>query len=91
MSIIVIFLSRSDGSVRLDITAGTLHPKPISIGTILLPDKPIFLRSLSITKATLAIYPVSSSSDRNKNSVTIIGKKLNTLPTPSKTPSIISE
>ena len=34
---------------------GTVHPNPISIGTILLPDKPIFLNSLSIKNATLAI------------------------------------
>ena len=32
--------------------------------------------------ATLAMYPLSSMSDKKKNSVTIIGKKLNTLPTP---------
>ena len=88
---IVIFLSRSDGSVLLAITPGTVHPNPTSIGTMLLPDSPILRRSLSITNATLAIYPLSSSSDRKKNKVTMIGRKLSTLPTPLKIPSITSE
>ena len=52
---IVIFLSRSEGNVRDAIIAGTEHPKPINIGTKLLPDSPIFLNALSITKATRAI------------------------------------
>ena len=61
------------------------------MGTILLPESPIFLKSLSITKATLAIYPLSSRIDKKKNKVTIIGKKLKTVPTPLKIPSIIKE
>lgn len=52
---IVIFLSRSDDNVLVAITAGTVHPNPISIGTKLLPDKPIFLNGLSMTNATRAI------------------------------------
>ena len=52
---IVIFLSRSEESVRVDITAGTLHPNPISMDTKLFPESPIFLRGLSITKAIRAI------------------------------------
>lgn len=87
----VIFLSRSEDNVRDAITPGTVQPNPINIGTILLPDKPIFLRSLSIINATLAIYPLSSSMDRKKNKVTIIGRKLSTLPTPVNIPSIIRE
>ena len=58
---------------------------------MLRPERPIFRSSLSITKATLAIYPLSSSKDRKKNSVTMIGRKLNTLPTPLKIPSITRE
>ena len=77
----VIFLSRSLGRVLVAITAGTVQPKPISIGTILLPESPIFLNSLSIKNATRAIYPESSIRDRKKNNVTITGKKLRTLPT----------
>ena len=68
--------------VRLAIAAGTVQPKPISSGTMLRPDNPSLRRGLSITKATLAIYPVSSRIDRKKKSVTIVGKKLITLPTP---------
>ena len=63
----------------------------MSIGTKLLPERPIFLRSLSIINATLAMYPLSSNIERKKNSTTITGRKLNTLPTPAKIPSIIRE
>ena len=45
----------SDGRVRLAMTPGTVQPKPISIGTMLRPDRPIFRSSLSMTKATRAI------------------------------------
>ena len=86
----VIFLSRSEESVRLAITPGTLQPKPISIGTILLPDNPSLRSSLSMINATLAIYPLSSSIDKKKNNVTITGRKLSTLPTPLNMPSIIN-
>ena len=62
--------------------AGTEQPNPISIGTKLRPDNPVFRSSLSMTNATRAIYPVSSKIDRKKNNVTIVGRKLSTLPTP---------
>ena len=84
----VSFLSLMLGSVLVAITAGTVHPKPIRSGTMLLPESPIFLSSLSMTNATLAIYPLSSITERKKNRVTIIGRKLTTLPTPVITPSI---
>ena len=87
---IVILRSRSLGSVLVDITAGTVQPKPINSGTILRPESPSLRSSLSITKATLAIYPLSSSKERKKNNVTIIGRKLKTLPTPAKMPSRIN-
>ena len=82
MRSIVIRRSLSLGSVRVAMTAGTVQPKPMSIGTMLRPESPILRRSLSMKNATLAMYPLSSMSDKKKNSVTIIGKKLNTLPTP---------
>ena len=88
VSRIVILRSRSLGSVRADITAGTVQPKPISMGTMLRPESPSFLSSWSITNATLAIYPLSSMIDRKKNIVMMMGRKLRTLPTPSKIPSI---
>ena len=34
---------------------GTEQPKPMSMGTMLLPDRPIFRSSLSMTKATRAM------------------------------------
>ena len=55
VSIMVIFLSLSDETVRVAMMAGTEQPKPMSMGTKLRPERPIFRRSLSITKATRAI------------------------------------
>ena len=51
----VIFLSRSEETVRVAMMAGTEQPKPMSIGTKLRPERPSFLKGLSITKATRAI------------------------------------
>ena len=84
----VIFRSRWEDRVLVAMMAGTEQPKPRSMGTKLLPDRPIFRRSLSIRKAILAMYPESSRMDRKKNSTTTRGRKLSTLPTPAKTPSI---
>ena len=47
--------SRSDGSVRVAMTAGTVQPKPMSIGTMDFPERPMRRSSLSITNATRAI------------------------------------
>jgi hypothetical protein len=46
---------------------------------------------LSITNATLAIYPLSSNNDKKKNKITIKGKNESTLPTPANIPSITNE
>ena len=51
----VILLDEPLESVRVAMMAGTLHPKPISIGTKLRPERPILRSSLSMTKATLAM------------------------------------
>ena len=88
VSNIVIRLSLSLGRVLVDITAGTVQPNPISIGTMLRPESPILRKSLSMKKATRAVYPLSSRIDRKKNNVMIIGRNDNTLPIPAKTPSI---
>lgn len=55
VSIIVILRSRSDETVRVAIIAGTEQPKPMSMGTMLRPERPIFRRGLSMTKATRAM------------------------------------
>ena len=81
-------LSLRLGNVLVDMTAGTVQPKPMSIETMLFPESPILRKSLSIKKATLAMYPLSSRIERKKNNVTTIGRKLRTLPTPPKIPSI---
>ena len=51
---IVILRSRLLGKVLVAMTAGTVHPNPISIGTMLRPESPIYRSSLSMKKATLA-------------------------------------
>ena len=51
----VIRRSRSEARVRVDMMAGTEQPKPISSGTMLRPDRPIFRSSWSMTKATRAM------------------------------------
>ena len=51
----VIFRSCSEGRVRVAMMAGTLQPKPMSMGTKLRPDRPKRRRNLSITKATRAM------------------------------------
>ena len=71
-----------EGSVLVDIAAGTEQPNPIRSGTMLRPESPILRRSLSITKATRAMYPLSSSIERKKNMTTIIGTNDTTVPTP---------
>ena len=55
VSRMVIFRSRSEGRVRLAITPGTVQPKPMSIGTMLRPERPMRRSSLSITNATRAM------------------------------------
>ena len=55
VSRMVILRSRSDGSVRLAMTAGTVQPKPTSMGTMLRPDSPMRRSSLSMTNATRAM------------------------------------
>ncbi len=55
VSRMVILRSRSEGRVRLAITPGTVQPKPMSMGTMLRPERPILRSSLSITKATRAM------------------------------------
>src|SRR5574344_2457416 len=51
----VIFLSRLLVSVRVDMIAGTEQPKPMSIGTKLLPLKPILRSMVSMTNAMRAM------------------------------------
>ena len=55
VSRMVILRSRSLGSVRVAMTAGTVQPKPMSIGTMLRPERPILRRSLSMKNATRAM------------------------------------
>ena len=55
VSRMVIFRSRSEDTVRVAMMAGTEQPKPMSMGTMLRPERPIFRRGLSMTKATRAI------------------------------------
>ena len=82
-------LSFLDCIVLIESMAGTEHPNPNKIGTMLFPETPILLSGLSIINAILVMYPLSSNIDKKKYKVTIIGKKLITLPIPFNIPSII--
>ncbi len=83
----VSFLSFSLSKVLADIIAGTVHPNPVIIGRKAFPESPIFLMNLSIKKATLAIYPLSSNIAIHKNKANIIGNKTIIPPTPATIPS----
>ena len=69
--IIVILLSFSSSIVLHDIIAGTPQPVPITIGIKDFPDRPNLLNILSNINATLAMYPLSSSIESNKNKIAI--------------------
>ena len=80
--------SRGFSSVRVAIIAGTLHPKPTIMGTNALPGSPKKRIKRSITKAARAIYPESSSIERNKNKNPTIGMKVATTCIPLPTPCV---
>ena len=83
----VIFLSFSLSNVLVAMIAGEAHPRPITIGINALPDNPTLLIILSIKKAALDIYPLSSNNEIPKNKVNINGKKGNVPAIPPRTPS----
>ena len=88
--ITVILWSRTFSIVRAAITAGTPQPLPTSIGINDLPESPKLLKSLSMMKATLAMYPQSSRKARNKKTSAMMGTKPSTVQTPPITPSLMS-
>ena len=87
----VMSLSLGFLSVLAAIYAGTEHPKPVTSGMKLLPCSPNLWKNPSSKNATLAIYPVVSSSAMPKKSITIFGKNITTAPTPPTIPSATSE
>ena len=68
ITLIVAVLSLSVAKVLVLVIAGIEQPKPIIIGIKALPLTPNLLKILSRIKATLAIYPLSSNIEKNKNS-----------------------
>ncbi len=87
---IVAILSFSSARVLVLIMAGIEHPNPMIIGMKARPVTPNFLNILSRIKATLAIYPLSSRMEKNKNNIKICGKNPKTDKTPDKIPSPIN-
>ena len=69
---------------------GTPHPLPISIGMNDFPERPNFLKILSMINATLAIYPQLSRKAKKINNTSICGTKPSTAPTPATIPSRIN-
>ena len=86
----VIRRSFSFSIVRAPMMAGTVQPKPMSMGIKALPLRPKCRRVRSITKAARAIYPVSSSILKKRNRMAIWGRNTSTPPTPAMTPSVMS-
>ena len=84
----VILRSRSLDTVLVAIIAGTVQPKPISIGTKLRPDRPSRRMGASSAMATRAISPLSSNKPISRNNSRMAGKKLTTAPTPANAPLI---
>ena len=84
----VAVLSLSSARVLVFIIAGTEQPKPIIIGINALPESPNFLNALSSINAIRAIYPESSSMEKNRKSTRIGGRKESTAFNPSITPSL---
>ena len=63
---IVISLLLRLSIVRVAIMAGTLQPKPMSMGMNDFPCRPILCISLSMMNAARAIYPESSIREMNR-------------------------
>ncbi len=80
----VIFRSFSLSRVLDAIRAGTEHPKPMSMGIKERPLNPNWRKIRSMTKATRAMYPLSSRKDRSRNSTSTRGKNPATEPIPSR-------
>ena len=79
ISRMVIRRSFSFSMVRAPIMAGTEQPKPMSMGMNALPDRPKCRRVRSMTKAALAMYPLSSKNARARNRMKILGRKVRIL------------
>ena len=87
---IVILRSRSFSIVLDAMIPGTPHPLPINIGMNDFPERPNFLKILSMINATLAIYPQLSRKAKKINNTSICGTKPSTAPTPATIPSRIN-
>ena len=74
--------------VRHAKTAGTLQPKPMTIGMNDLPCTPMRCITLSMINAARAKYPESSKKEMKRYRIMMLGKKTSTLPTPLITPSV---
>ena len=73
--IIVIRRSFSFSIVRVAMIPGTPQPCEIINGMKDLPERPNFLKILSMINATRAMYPQSSRTERKKNTIAICGAK----------------
>ena len=86
----VILLSLSFSMVLVAMIPGTPHPVPTRIGMKDFPERPKNLNTRSMTKAALAMYPMSSSMQRTRNSTSIWGRNPMTAPTPPMKALLIS-
>ncbi|OPY52342.1 MAG: hypothetical protein A4E48_01162 [Methanosaeta sp. PtaU1.Bin060] len=82
----VIILSFSSSMLRAAMIAGTLQPKPIIRGMNERPCRPRRYMKRSITKAALAIYPLSSRMESARKRPKTGGMKTSTDPRPPMIP-----
>ena len=73
---------------RAAMIAGTLQPKPMSIGTNERPWRPTRCMIVSMIYASRAMYPLSSIREMKKKSMMMFGRNASTAPTPLSTPSM---
>ncbi len=90
VSIIVSLRSDSFSMVLEAMMPGTEQPVPTSMGIKDFPERPNWRNILSIMKATLAMYPQSSSKDMKRNRIISCGTNPRTAPTPPMMPSVTS-
>jgi len=88
---IVANLSHLFSMILVLIIAGTLHPKPKTIGIKLLPESPVFVIYRSMITAALAIYPVPSRKAIPIKSRKTFGVKTSTPPVPAIIPSTMTD
>ena len=87
----VVKRSRRLSMLRVAMMPGMAQAKDESSGMNERPDSPTLAITRSMMNAARAMYPLSSSTQRNMKRMAICGTKVSVVPTPAMTPSTSSE